>query len=78
LPSAFVHSVVEAPFGAHPTSSGGLYEADDVHLAEYVKASADAASFANYLERYVGGAVTPHDYHARIGSPQLRTAVVQP
>jgi glutaconate CoA-transferase subunit A len=72
LPSAFVHSVVEAPFGAHPTSSGGLYEADEVHLAEYVKASGDAASFTQYLERYVGGAATHRDYHARIGSPPLR------
>jgi glutaconate CoA-transferase subunit A len=72
LPSAFVHSVVEAPFGAHPTSSGGLYEADDAHLEEYVKASADAASFTEYLERYAGGAVTHRDYHKLIGSPHLR------
>ena len=27
LPSAFVHSVVEAPFGAHPGASPGLYDA---------------------------------------------------
>jgi glutaconate CoA-transferase subunit A len=77
LPSAFVHSVVEAPFGAHPTSSGGLYEADDAHLAEYVKASSDAASFAKYLERYVGGAATPRDYHQRIGSPHLHEPALQ-
>lgn len=77
LPSAFVHSVVEAPFGAHPTSSGGLYEADDAHLEEYVKASADAASFARYLEHYVSGASSHTDYHRRIGSPQLRKAAAQ-
>jgi glutaconate CoA-transferase subunit A len=72
LPSAFVHSVVEAPFGAHPTSSGGLYEADDDHLAEYVRASSGAASFTKYLETYVNGAATHADYHRRIGSPNLR------
>ena len=72
LPSAFVHSVVEAPFGAHPTSSGGLYEADDEHLAEYVRASGGAASFEKYLETYVSGAADHRDYHKRIGSPQLR------
>jgi glutaconate CoA-transferase subunit A len=72
LPSAFVHSVVEAPFGAHPTSSGGLYEADDDHLAEYVRASGGAASFTRYLETYVVGAATQADYHKRIGSPRLR------
>jgi glutaconate CoA-transferase subunit A len=72
LPSAFVHSVVEAPFGAHPTSSGGLYEADDEHLAEYVRASGGAASFTKYLETYVSGVASHRDYHKRIGSPQLR------
>ena len=72
LPSAFVHSVVEAPFGAHPTSSGGLYEADDDHLAEYVKASGGTTSFATYLETYVTGVATHRDYHKRIGSPRLR------
>ena len=71
LPSAFVHSVVEAPFGAHPTSSGGLYEADDDHLGEYVRASGGAASFAKYLETYVSGVATHRDYHKRIGSPHL-------
>jgi glutaconate CoA-transferase subunit A len=72
LPSAFVHSVVEAPFGAHPTSSGGLYEADDDHLAEYVRASGGATSFTKYLDTYVSGATTHADYHRRIGSPRLR------
>jgi len=72
LPSAFVHSVVETPFGAHPTSSGGLYEADDEHLTEYVRASGGAASFAKYLETYVSGVASHRDYHKRIGSPKLR------
>jgi len=72
LPSAFVDAVVEAPFGAHPTSSGGLYEADDDHLAEYVRASGGSASFTKYLETYVSGAATQADYHRRIGSPRLR------
>lgn len=71
LPSAFVHSVVETPFGAHPTSSGGLYEADDDHLGEYVRASGGAASFAKYLETYVSGVASHRDYHKRIGSPRL-------
>jgi len=75
LPSAFVHSVVEAPFGAHPTSSGGLYEADDSHLEEYVRASAGADSFAKYLDTYVSTAASPQEYHKRIGSPRLREYV---
>ncbi len=75
LPSAFVHSVVEAPFGAHPTSSGGLYEADDSHLEEYVRASGGAKSFEQYLDTYVRNAASPQTYHKRIGSPHLREPV---
>ena len=77
LPSAFVHSVVEAPFGAHPTSSGGLYEADDEHLAEYVRASGGATSFVTYLETYVSGVASHRDYHKRIGSPRLREPAIR-
>jgi glutaconate CoA-transferase subunit A len=71
LPSAFVHAVVEAPFGAHPTSSGGLYEADDAHLAEYVKASGSTESFVKYLDTYVGGAAAHADYCKLIDNPRL-------
>ena len=53
LPRAFVHAVVEAPFGAHPSASGSVYRADLEHLEEYVKASADPARYQAYLERYV-------------------------
>lgn len=71
LPSAFVHAVVEAPFGAHPTSSGGLYEADDEHLAQYVKASSGTESFIAYLDTFVTGAATQADYCKRIGNPRM-------
>jgi glutaconate CoA-transferase subunit A len=77
LPSAFVHAVVEAPFGAHPTSSGGLYEADDAHLAEYVKASGSTGSFAKYLDTYVGGAAAHADYCKFIGNPRLHEQTSQ-
>jgi glutaconate CoA-transferase subunit A len=52
LPTALVDFVVEAPYGAHPTSSPSLYRNDEEHLKAYVKASRDAASFDSYLERY--------------------------
>src|SRR5437899_6589978 len=58
LPSAFVDAVVEAPFGAHPTSSGGLYEADDDHLAESVRARGGSDSFTKSLNTYLSGAAT--------------------
>jgi glutaconate CoA-transferase subunit A len=53
IPSAMVEAVVEAPYGAHPTGSASLYRADDGHLKEYVRASANAESFAAYVQRYV-------------------------
>lgn len=53
LPSALVDYVVEAPYGAHPTSSPSLYRIDELHLKEYVKASRDSASFERYLTQYV-------------------------
>ena len=77
LPSAFVHAVVEAPFGAHPTSSGGLYETDDAHLAEYVKASGSTESFAKYLDTYVGGAAAHADYCKLIANPRLHEQTSQ-
>jgi len=75
LPSALVHAVVEAPFGAHPTSSAGLYDADEKHLAGYVKMSASPDSFAQYLEDYVTGVANHDDYRKRIGNPRLGEAV---
>jgi glutaconate CoA-transferase, subunit A len=70
LPSAMVHSVVEVPFGAHPTSSASLYRADNSHLAEYVK-SATAEAFPVYMERYVIGPVDHARYLDTIGAAQL-------
>lgn len=52
LPSVLVDAVVQAPFGAHPTASPSLYRTDLAHLARYVEASKDVASFEAYLDRY--------------------------
>ena len=71
LPSAFVSAVVEAPFGAHPTISAGLYDLDEAHIAGYVKASADEVSFREYLNTYVHECVGPNEYRKRIGSPKF-------
>jgi glutaconate CoA-transferase subunit A len=70
LPSAMVHAVVEAPFGAHPTSSASLYRADNAHLAEYVKA-ATAERFPAYLERYVLGPSDNAAYLDAVGGARL-------
>jgi glutaconate CoA-transferase subunit A len=54
VPAHVVAAVVEAPFGAHPSSSYPTYAYDRNHLAEYVAAaSAGPEAVTAYLERYV-------------------------
>lgn len=71
LPAAFVDAVVEAPFGAHPSSSAACYGIDEAHITEYVRASTDAASFDAYLQRYVFGPADHGAYLQAIGSARL-------
>lgn len=71
LPSAMVDAVVEAPWGAHPTASPGLYRADEQHLKEYLKASAGEASFAAYLQKVVHGGAAQSAYLDSLGGGRL-------
>lgn len=71
LPAHMVDAVVEAPYGAHPTSSGGLYRADGIHLQEYVKASAKPERFREYLTRYVEQPADNDAYLDTLGAARL-------
>lgn len=71
LPGVMVDAVVEAPYGAHPTSSPSLYRADERHLKEYVKASASEESFAAYLKRYTSEASAHAGYLDALGGARL-------
>jgi glutaconate CoA-transferase subunit A len=71
LPASFVHAIVEAPYGAHPCSSAALYNLDEKHVREYVKASGTADGFNAYLERYVRGCTSERDYLDILGKEQL-------
>lgn len=54
IPAHRVTAVVEAPFGAHPTSCYPGYAYDRPHLAEYLVAAADGgATWQAYVERYL-------------------------
>ena len=55
LPSFLVDAVVEAPFGAHPTSCYPHYAYDRAHLREWVQAARSEDGVAGYLDRYVTG-----------------------
>lgn len=56
IPYFEVTAVVEAPYGAHPTSCYPFYAYDREHLAEYMAAAQGGPeAFAAYLQRYVYG-----------------------
>jgi glutaconate CoA-transferase, subunit A len=69
VPYFWVESVVEVPYGAHPTSCYPFYAYDRAHLAEYYQAAqAGQVTFAHeYLARYVFGPATHDEYLSRIG-----------
>ncbi|HEX6510869.1 MAG TPA: CoA-transferase [Chloroflexota bacterium] len=69
IPGYLIDAVVEAPFGAHPCSSHGLYPHDEAHLREYLAASKDRETYAAYLQRYIYGCATQDDYLQAIGGP---------
>jgi glutaconate CoA-transferase subunit A len=54
IPAHCVAAVVEAPFGAHPSSSYPGYAYDRRHLAEYIAAAGSGGeTLQAYLDRYV-------------------------
>lgn len=73
---ALITGVVEAPFGAHPTSAAPDYQLDLAHLKTYVGAAASADAWADYRARFVD--VEPGDYLTAIGGAEAVTALPKP
>jgi glutaconate CoA-transferase subunit A len=71
LPYFAVTAVVEAPFGAHPTSCYPHYTYDRAHLGEWVKAAADDHSVGQYLRRYVLAPGSEAAYRDMVGAGRL-------
>ena len=70
LPYFTVTAVVEAPFGAHPTSCYPAYTYDRAWLADWVEAAATAEGADAWLERWIRE--TDEDaYLAALGSERL-------
>lgn len=72
LPPPLVHAIVEAPGGAHPTSSGGMYGMDADFLKRYVKAAKTEDAYAAWLDEWVRQPSSHSSYLERAG----RTASV--
>ena len=77
VPYFWVESVVEVPYGAHPTSCYPFYAYDRMHLSEYYEAAqAGPDVFAReYLAPYVFEPATHDEYLARIGGLAKRQAL---
>jgi glutaconate CoA-transferase subunit A len=71
IPGYLVDAVVEAPFGAHPCSSHGVYAHDEQLISQYIKAGADAATWwRDYLEPYVKEPESLAHYVERVGGAE--------
>jgi glutaconate CoA-transferase, subunit A len=70
IPGHLVDAVVHAPFGAHPTMSGGFYVDDRSHMESYVEAMRKGRGH-EYLETFVWGPKSHADYLAAVGLTNL-------
>lgn len=70
-----VDGIVEAPYGAHPTSCTPSYGIDRQHLDIYVAAARDDAAWSEYRAKYVD--VADADYLNAVGGAQ-RIAAIPP
>lgn len=75
LPGYYVEAVIEAPFGAHPTSHIPRYAMDAWELMDYAGAAA-GPSFAEYVEQVRGE--SEEGYRARVlkGRDSVLTSLV--
>jgi glutaconate CoA-transferase subunit A len=71
IPAYQVEGVIEAPWGAHPSSFLDFYDFDRGHLQEYVNASKSDDGFEAYLHKYVFDVKDDIEYLERVGVRSL-------
>lgn len=74
IPHYNVTAVVEAPWGAHPSSMPDFYDFDTNHMEAYVEASKSPETFAAYLDKYVFQVADDIEYLERVGVRNLLAA----
>ncbi|MEY9211763.1 CoA transferase subunit A [Thermobifida halotolerans] len=76
LPGYYVDAVIEAPFGAHPTSHVPRYAMDAWELMGYAAAAGDPAAIAEYVAQISGE--TEEGYRTRVlkGRDSVLSALV--
>ena len=73
---ARITGVVEAPFGAHPTSANPEYHLDLKHLKTYVDSAASPEAWAAYRKAFID--VSEADYLAAVGGAEALRALPRP
>lgn len=71
IPRYRTSAIVEAPFGAHPSSCLFIYDEDAKHLKMYAEVARDPIEFKKYLNKYVYGVSSHMDYLKLIGVEAL-------
>jgi glutaconate CoA-transferase subunit A len=71
IPAFRTTHIVEAPFGAHPTSLLGIYDCDEQAFSDYAAASASADGFSSYLDSTVHTPAGHSGYLAGLGVERL-------
>lgn len=71
VPAFRTTHIVEAPFGAHPTSLLGFCNSDDRHFETYAEAGRSQEAFAGYLDQFVRAPRGEADYLDAIGLSRL-------
>jgi glutaconate CoA-transferase subunit A len=65
---SFVHGVVHAPCGAHPTTNGPDYGWDLDHMKQYNASATEEGGWQKYYDAFV--AVSDADYLAKVGGAE--------
>ncbi|MDL4915118.1 MAG: CoA-transferase [Enterobacterales bacterium endosymbiont of Blomia tropicalis] len=71
IPAFRTTHIVEAPFGAHPTSVPGIYDCDERAFWDYVTASATPQRFAQWLQQHITGVADHQAYLDQSGNRRL-------
>jgi glutaconate CoA-transferase subunit A len=71
LPRFRTTAIVEAPYGAHPTSCIKLYDQDREHLGMYARMSRRPEGLKEYLDKYVYGVKSHLEYLNLVGLESL-------
>lgn len=69
IPAIVVDHVVEAPHGAWPCSSHGVYQFDEAGLMAYLEAAATDAGFDEYAARHLVDVTGAAEYVDRFATP---------